>query len=141
MDKLRQRPDVPVAATDPALTRALVQAAEAVLARSAEPFGPRARELGVVAPRLHRGLIVSGDRFVSTAAESDRLRLELPDALAVEMEGAALAQVCHDCHIPFAVLRTISDRADDSAHVDFGRFIEWIASHASEAIVGEWLQA
>jgi adenosylhomocysteine nucleosidase len=127
--------------TDPALTQALLQAAQAVLTEHAEPFGPQARELGVVAPRLHRGLIISGDRFVATAAESDRLRGELPDALAVEMEGAALAQVCHDCQVPFAVIRTISDRADDSAHVDFGQFIEVVASHASEAIVGQWLQA
>ena len=70
-------------------------------------------------PLLHEGLVISGDRFVSTAAESDALRAALPDALAVEMEGAALAQVCADFGRPFAVLRTISDRADDSAHVDF----------------------
>lgn len=128
-------------ATDSALSSALAQAVETVLADSAHRFGPQARDLGVVAPRLHRGLIISGDRFVATAPESDRLRLEIPDALAVEMEGAALAQVCHDCQVPFAVLRTISDRADDTAHVDFGRFIESVASRASAAIVGEWLQA
>ncbi len=126
-------------AADPALTAALVRASEAVLTRSPQPFGVVALELGVIAPRLHLGLIVSGDRFVSTAAESNRLRLELPDALAVEMEGAALAQVCHDCAVPFAVMRTISDRADDSAHVDFGRFIDAVAAHASAEIVGQWL--
>jgi len=126
-------------ATDPTLSTALSRATEAVLADSAHRFGPQARELGVLAPRLHRGLIISGDRFVATASESNRLRRELPDALAVEMEGAALAQVCHDCRVPFAVLRTISDRADDDAHVDFGRFIESVASRASAAIVGQWL--
>lgn len=96
--------------------------------------------LGVYAPRLHRGLIVSGDRFVASADESRALQAALPQALAVEMEGAAIAQVCHDLGLPFAVLRTVSDRADDSAHVDFLRFIEVVAAHASAAIVGRWLK-
>jgi adenosylhomocysteine nucleosidase len=85
--------------------------------------------------RLHRGLIVSGDRFVSTSAESRALQDALPDALAVEMEGAAFAQVCHDYGVPFAAVRTISDRADDAAHGDFLRFIQDVASRHSAAIV------
>jgi adenosylhomocysteine nucleosidase len=84
---------------------------------------------------VHRGLIVSGDRFVSTSAESVALRADLPDALAVEMEGAAVAQVCHDFVRPFAVMRTISDRADDSAHVDFPRFVADVASGLTRRIV------
>ena len=90
---------------------------------------------GLEAPRLHEGLVVSGDRFVSTGAESARLRADLPDALAVEMEGAALAQVCLDFGRPFAVVRTISDRADDQAHVDFPRFIADVAAPYSRDIV------
>jgi adenosylhomocysteine nucleosidase len=84
---------------------------------------------------VHRGLIVSGDRFVSTSAESAALRAALPEALAVEMEGAAVAQVCHDFARPFAVMRTISDRADDSAHGDFSRFVADVASGLTRAIV------
>ncbi len=83
---------------------------------------------GAGAARLHRGLVVSGDRFVATGAESAALRAALPDALAVEMEGAAAAQVCHDFGLPFALLRLVSDRADDQAHVDFLRFVDRIAS-------------
>jgi adenosylhomocysteine nucleosidase len=90
---------------------------------------------------VHEGLIISGDRFVATSAESDALRRELPDALAVEMEGAAVAQVCHDCGVPFAAVRTISDRADDSAHVDFNRFVSEVASRYSAAMVLACLQA
>ena len=93
------------------------------------------QEFALHAPALHEGLIVSGDRFVATAAASAALRAELPDALAVEMEGAAVAQVCHDYGIPFAALRTISDRADDSAHVDFTRFIARVASPISAAVL------
>jgi adenosylhomocysteine nucleosidase len=89
--------------------------------------------------RVHEGLIVSGDRFVSSRAESDALRALLPDALAVEMEGAAVAQVCADFGRPFGVVRTISDRADDAAHVAFAHFIDEIASATTRAIVEAWL--
>jgi adenosylhomocysteine nucleosidase len=87
------------------------------------------------ATTVHRGLVVSGDRFVATAAESAALRAALPDALAVEMEGAAVAQVCHDFARPFAVLRTVSDRADDTAHVDFGRFVREVAADLTHRVV------
>ncbi|HSH90540.1 MAG TPA: 5'-methylthioadenosine/adenosylhomocysteine nucleosidase [Ramlibacter sp.] len=106
-------------ASDPALSSELAAAAQRALP-------------GV---KLHRGLVVSGDRFVATTAESKALQAALPDALAVEMEGAAIAQVCHDFNVPFAAVRTISDRADDAAHVDFLRFIEEVASKHSAAIV------
>jgi len=89
--------------------------------------------------RVHEGLIVSGDRFVSSAAESSVLRSALPDALAVEMEGAAVAQVCSDFGRPFAVLRSISDRADDAAHVDFTQFVAEVASVYTRTIVADWL--
>ena len=95
---------------------------------------------GIAQARLHRGLIVSGDRFVSSAAHSAELRALLPEALAVEMEGAAVAQVCADAGVPCAVVRCVSDRADDSAHVDFSRFVDAVASAYTAAIVNDWLQ-
>jgi adenosylhomocysteine nucleosidase len=91
--------------------------------------------------QVHRGLVVSGDRFVASAAESQLLQQALPDALAVEMEGAAVAQVCHDYGVPFAAVRTISDRADDAAHGDFLSFIDQVASRHSAAIVEAFLRA
>jgi adenosylhomocysteine nucleosidase len=60
-------------------------------------------------------------------------------ALAVEMEGAALAQVCHAYGVPLAVVRTLSDRADDNAHTDFLQFVKDVASPYSAAIVSEFL--
>jgi adenosylhomocysteine nucleosidase len=103
------------------------------------------RALVAHTPAVHAGLIASGDRFVSSARESDTLRAALAaaghEALAVEMEGAALAQVCHDYGVPFAVVRTISDRADDAAHVDFPRFIAEVASRYSVALIDHWLQS
>jgi adenosylhomocysteine nucleosidase len=115
-------------ATDGAMSAALARASLDTLA-----------ELGATAATVHRGLVVSGDRFVSERAENEALCARLPDALAVEMEGAALAQVCHDFGVPFAVVRTVSDRADDSAHVDFNRFVAEVASRYTLAIVSRWL--
>lgn len=126
---------------DAKLVVQLAQASEQVLADAALHLGPSTlAEFQLNAPRVHRGLILSGDRFVSTSAESHALRQALPEALAVEMEGAAVAQVCHDYGVPFAAVRTISDRADDTAHTDFQRFIREVASRYSLAIVSQWLR-
>ena len=89
--------------------------------------------------QVHQGLIASGDRFVSQTVESQALQRELPDALAVEMECAAMAQVCHDYGVPLAAVRTISDRADDAAHMDFPKFIQSIASRYSVAVLDRLL--
>ena len=129
-------------ATDAALSRGLAAAAQRVLAQVSAHVGEQAvAEFGLQAPRLHTGLIVSGDRFVSTTAECRALQQAVPEALAVEMEGAAVAQVCFDYGLPFAALRTISDRADDDAHSDFSRFIREVASRYSLAMLSDWLRA
>ncbi len=106
-------------ATDPMLTDRLADAARRALPDAG----------------LHRGLVVSGDRFVSTTAEALALCAALPDALAVEMEGAAIAQVCHDYGVRYAAVRTVSDRADDAAHGDFLSFVQQVASRHSAAII------
>ena len=109
---------------DKAMTACLIESAKQAL--------PQAQ--------VHSGLIISGDQFVSSASESQRLQANLSDALAVEMEGAALAQVCHAYGIPMAVVRTLSDRADDDAHTDFTKFVQDVASPYSAAIVSEFLK-
>lgn len=127
-------------ATDAGLSRDLAQAAQQVLAQVASHVGEEAvTEFALHAPSLHTGLIASGDRFVSTTAECRALQQALPEALAVEMEGAAVAQVCADYGVPFAALRTISDRADDDAHADFSRFIKAVASRYTLAMLSAWL--
>jgi adenosylhomocysteine nucleosidase len=129
-------------ATDAALSDALAQAAQAALETVRHTLPPTEwLGLDLHAARVHEGLIVSGDRFVSTHRERAALVQALPDALAVEMECAAMAQVCHDYGVPLAALRTISDQADDQATVDFLRFIRHIASRYSAAVVGHWLRA
>ncbi|SFC21213.1 methylthioadenosine nucleosidase /adenosylhomocysteine nucleosidase [Polaromonas sp. OV174] len=129
---------------DAALTALLFKAACAALA--SEPSG--GQEAGAVqsfpGARVHQGLIASGDRFVSGAEESRVLRDALMAAghpvLAVEMEGAAVAQVCQDYGLPFAAVRTISDRADDSAHIDFPRFVDEVASRYARLMVEQFLK-
>jgi adenosylhomocysteine nucleosidase len=121
---------------DLALTAQLARASEQVLRALPSQLGRDVlNTFGLQTPRCHQGLLISGDRFVSTTAESQTLREALPEALAVEMEGAAFAQVCHDYGVPLAVVRTISDRADDAAHVDFPRFLRDVASRYSGAII------
>ena len=117
---------------DAALTAALFKASQGALANALVRGAYEAASVQL-------GLIASGDRFVSSAAESQRLRAALlqagHDVLAVEMEGAAVAQVCHDYGVPFAAVRTISDRADDNAHVNFPSFIDQVASKYALAII------
>lgn len=125
---------------DVALAQALHESAGTVLADPHALLGPAVMAaFGIAAPQVHSGLIVSGDRFVCTSAESAVLRQALPEALAVEMEGAAVAQVCHEWGVPFAAIRTISDRADDTASVDFAQFIAEVDSRYSVAILRNWL--
>ena len=120
---------------DPHWSERLRRAANAVLAQPEPELAQGLAAFGLHAPQCHQGLIISGDRFVSTTVESQALRSLLPDALAVEMEGAAVAQVCADFDRPFAVLRTVSDRADDQAHVDFERFLADVAAEMARDIV------
>ena len=110
----------------------------------AQPHPLRAEDLtalGLTWPRLHTGLIVSGDQFVCTDQASAALRTALPDALAVEMEGAAVAQVCRDLTVPCLVIRTVSDRADDAAHIDFPRFLQTVASPYAGAMLAHLVPA
>ncbi|MBQ9578677.1 MAG: 5'-methylthioadenosine/adenosylhomocysteine nucleosidase [Ottowia sp.] len=120
--------------TDAPLADALAQAARAALPGTGDGG------LGLEAPRVHEGLVLTGDRFVSGSEERAALKAALPDALAAEMEGAAIAQVCSGFALPFAALRIISDKADASALLDFNRFLESVASRRIHAVLDALLQ-
>lgn len=125
---------------DPVLSDALAAAAPFAMQDMLATLPPNEwLNLDLPNAKVHQGLIASGDRFVSQTLESQTLQRDLPDALAVEMECAAMAQVCHDYGVPLAAVRTISDRADDAAHVDFPRFIQSIASRYSVAVLDRLL--
>ncbi len=72
--------------------------------------------------RLSLGIIATGDRFVGDGATASLLR-EKHSALACEMEGGAIAQVCAAWGVPCGVLRAISDNANEHSCVDFPTFL------------------
>lgn len=73
--------------------------------------------------KAHVGLIVSGDEFINSKQKIDEIKAMYPEALAVEMEGAAIGQVCYQFKIPFVVVRAMSDVGDSDSGVDFDKFI------------------
>ena len=91
--------------------------------------------LGLTSPKALSGLIVSGDQFIHDPRHLAEIHRHLPDAKCVEMEGAAVAQVCAEHQIPCLVIRTVSDRADGKAGKDFSVFIEQAARYYSRGIV------
>jgi adenosylhomocysteine nucleosidase len=123
---------------DTRLSDHLFAAARTYLTRTRDLADPGLFTSGAT---LHRGLIASGDQFVGRADQSSDLKAALQSAghlpLAVEMEGAAVAQVCFDYGVAFAAMRTISDRADDQAHVDFAQFVQEVASQYARGIILE----
>jgi adenosylhomocysteine nucleosidase len=86
-------------------------------------------------PRVHRGLIASGDQFMNDKDRLASLNQELAGLLAVEMEGAAVAQACYELGVPFGVIRTISDNANENAATDFMRFVKSVAAQYAFHVV------
>ncbi|MBV7388582.1 5'-methylthioadenosine/S-adenosylhomocysteine nucleosidase [Pasteurellaceae bacterium TAE3-ERU1] len=84
--------------------------------------------------RAVRGLICSGDMFCNGEAQIARIKADFPDAVAVEMEAAAIAQVCHAFHTPFIVIRAISDVADKQSHLSFDEFLPLAAKQSSAMV-------
>ena len=68
------------------------------------------------------GRIISGDQFISSVEKIQWFEKEF-NAMACEMEGASIAQVCYLNNIPFVVIRSISDNANNGAHMDYEKFI------------------
>jgi len=73
------------------------------------------------------GRVASGDLFVAEKSAKERI-IERTNAICTEMEGAAIAQTAYRNNVPFVILRAISDKADDSAEMDYPTF-EAIAAH------------
>lgn len=71
--------------------------------------------------RVHIGRVVSGDIFVSNKEKKEFIA-ETFEGYCTEMEGAAIAQTAYLNHIPFVIIRAISDKSDDSAHMDYPEF-------------------
>lgn len=72
---------------------------------------------------VKKGIIASGDKFIVNKEEKDNIR-KLFCALCIDMESAGIAQVCYLDKVPFLVIRSITDKQDGSAKVDFETFLE-----------------
>ena len=96
-------------------------------------------EFNIVSPKVIESDIASGDQFISNKLQSDKISEGLPTVKCVEMEGAAVAQVCFEYNKPFSIIRTISDNANNNAHVDFPKFANEIASKYALGILKNYL--
>lgn len=86
-------------------------------------------------PKVHQGLLASGDEFITNRERLIELKNAIPELLAVEMEGAAVAQVCFEFGVPFSIIRTISDNANEDAPKDFMQFIDRVAAQYAFNII------
>jgi adenosylhomocysteine nucleosidase len=84
------------------------------------------------------GRVLSGDQFIANREIVKQL-YEQMEGTCTEMEGAAVAQVCHMNQVPFVIIRSMSDKADGSAHVNFEEFTN-LASQRSFQIVYNMLE-
>ncbi|MBN2136587.1 MAG: 5'-methylthioadenosine/adenosylhomocysteine nucleosidase [Sedimentisphaerales bacterium] len=91
-------------------------------------------------PKILRGVVVTGDVFVASEEKCLDLRKRL-DADAVEMEGAAVAQICHQRQVPHVVIRSISDNANAGAIVDKQMFYILAAKNSSSLVFEMMAQA
>jgi adenosylhomocysteine nucleosidase len=85
-------------------------------------------------PKICQGAIVTGDTFISDASKVQELRTNF-NADGVEMEGAAVAQICSQYEMPLLVIRSITDRADGSAYTEYHNFVRIAAKNSSAFVI------
>lgn len=95
----------------------------------------------ITKPKFIYGNIASGDQFISSLKKIKQLNKDLPSAVCVEMEGAAVAQICYEYEIPFSIIRIISDKANDNAKIDFSKFANTIASNYAFGILKHYFKS
>lgn len=124
-------------ATDARLTTAALVAAEEFVTNGLDDVVTPAQlaDLGIGRPTVHVGQVATGDEFIEGDLKAI-VRGRAPDAVCVDMEGAAVAQVCHELGgVPLCVIRAISDLSSGTASVDFPKFLDQLASHYSYEIL------
>ncbi len=83
--------------------------------------------------KLRRGLICTGDQFISTAEQKKQIFTHFPEALCAEMEGGAVGQTAYLSNVPFVIIRSMSDKADGSG--DFMKHFKEVTREGAEAVV------
>src|SRR5699024_9266935 len=80
------------------------------------------------------GMIATGDSFMDDSKRVSFVRKQFPNVIAVEMEAAAIAQVCYQYGTPFVIIRALSDIAGKEATVSFDSFLKQAAKNASDIV-------
>lgn len=81
------------------------------------------------------GLITTGDTFMTDADDIAKARKNFPTMAAVEMEGAAIAQTCHQFNLPFVVIRSLSDIAGKESPSSFEAYLETASVNSSQLVL------
>jgi len=81
-----------------------------------------------------KGQIITGDVFVNRPDQMATIRTNFDQAVALEMEAAAVAQVCHINVVPFVVVRALSDIAGKESHISFDEFLPTAAKNSSKLV-------
>lgn len=81
------------------------------------------------------GLITTGDSFMNDPVRVEKVRGYFPTMKAVEMEAAAVAQVCYQFGTPFVVIRALSDIAGKQSNISFDEFLPVAAKHSTQIVL------
>ncbi len=97
-------------------------------------------QFNINSPKCFIEDIASGDQFISNVKQVKKIKANLSSVACVEMEGAAVAQVCYEYQIPFSIFRTISDNANNNSHIDFPKFAQQVASNYALGILKNYFK-
>ena len=119
-----------------------LEEAAALFTRTISDYIPlkKLSEFSIQKVSVTKGLILSGDQFISSKEKVAELKAVFPEALCVEMEGASVAQVCYEYKVPFSIIRIISDNANADAAIDFPAFTKAVACKYAKQIIENYLE-
>jgi len=83
--------------------------------------------------KTYIGTVASGDQFISSQEVKEQIHKDF-NAWCVEMEGAAIAYVCHLCEMPFVIIRSISDKATKGNNIEFREFLELSSARCAQFV-------
>ncbi|MBO6257928.1 MAG: 5'-methylthioadenosine/adenosylhomocysteine nucleosidase [Succinivibrio sp.] len=84
---------------------------------------------------IKKGVVLSGDQFISDPDKKLSLVETFPEALVVEMEGAAIAQICNDFCVPFLVIRAVSDCAEEGNAMTYEEFLPLASQNSAKLVL------
>lgn len=124
-----------------ALTKALYDAVTAFVEQELHNEIPQVHldEFHITKPKVVIGTVASGDQFINDGSKNAWLEENVRNIQCVEMEGAAVAQVCYEFDVPFGIVRVISDSAGDDSQVDYEAFVQEAASHFTRGTMKAFL--